>query len=199
MKKIFKNLKSGAGITLVEVIVAVFIITVFFAILIADFPKIKRQFALARAVHKFSQDIKMVQDMALSGVTIEGQSVKGYGIHVDLAKNKEYIIYADTFQPNDFEYTPYTEGCDYSEDCDYVINTIDISKEESGVIIKEINNINIGNSRVSIDFSPPSPTIKIVNLSADKDNVEIVFASEADSTIAARKVSVNKAGLIEVK
>lgn len=186
ISRVFKIKNSFRGITLIEVIVAVFIITIFFAILISDFPKIKRQFALSRAVHKFSQDIKMIQNKALSGVGIEGKNVKGYGIYINLANNKQYIIYADTYEPNDYEYT---EG--------EIIDIVDISKENPGVIITGINNISV--SSVSIDFSPPSPTTKISDLISGEDSVEVVFALENDPSIAPRKVSVNKAGLIEVK
>ena len=179
---------QARGITLVEVIVVVFIIAMFSMILISDFPKIRRQFALSRATYKFSQDMRRAQDLALSGVKLESpKQAKGYGIYVNLADNKKYIIYADTYQPNDYEYT---------EGHDYIIDTIDISREEAGVIIKEINNVNY--SWVSVDFSPPNPTTIITSLRQNENNVEIVFALEVDQSIT-RQVSVNKSGLIEVK
>ena len=185
-----KNLCKG--ITLVEVIVVVFIIAMFSAILISDFPKIRRQFALSRATYKFSQDMRRTQDMALSGAQLEsGGQARGYGIYVDLADNKKYIIYADTFVPNDNEYTAgsYPAG-------DYIVDTVDISQEEKGVIIKEINHVNY--SWVSVDFAPPNPTTTITSLSLGEDNVEVIFALEVDQSIT-RIVSVNTSGLVEVK
>ena len=68
------------GITLIEVIVVMVIVTMFSMILIADFPKILRQFAISRASYKLSQDIRRTEDLGLSGVQIgDGlMQAKGY-------------------------------------------------------------------------------------------------------------------------
>jgi len=93
---------SEKGITLVEILVVIFIIAALLTILVSDFPKIQRQFALSRATYKFAQDLRKAQDMALSGEEIKKPdgtiiSVKGYGIYIDNrgnnGNNKEYKIY----------------------------------------------------------------------------------------------------------
>lgn len=189
---------STRGITLVEVIVVILIISIFSMILISDFPKIKRQFALSRSVYKLAQDLRRAQDMALSGLQItdeNGQAVpaKGYGIYINPSSdNKGYILYADSNQPADFEFTPVSGA----EAGDYIVEKINLSDESPDVFIKEIRNIDGG--WASINFSPPNPNITIANLLGDKSGIEIVFGLESDSS-AERIISVNKRGLIEVK
>lgn len=191
----FKNKNSEKGITLVEIMVAIAIITLFSMILIADYPKIKRQFALSRAVYKFAQDLRKTQDLGLSGVQLKNGAgnmvnAKGYGIYINLPASKQYTIYADTYVPTDYMYT---SG-------DYIIEIIDISKEEPGVFISGIKSgiNNISNNWTSINFNPPNPYTTIENLNPGQNSIEIVFALSVDPLIT-RAVSINTSGLIEVK
>lgn len=191
-------MRSEKGITLVEVIVVILIISIFSMILISDFPKIKRQFSLSRSVYKLAQDLRRAQDMALSGLQItdeNGQAVlaKGYGIYINPAPgNKGYILYADSNQPADFEFTPVSGG----EPGDYIIERIEIAPESPDVFIKEIKDID--GDWTSINFNPPNPNIVIANLAVGKSGIEIVLSLESDAS-AERAIFVNKRGLIEVR
>lgn len=193
-----KNLNKERGITLVEVIVVILIISMFSMILISDFPKIKRQFVLSRSAYKLAQDFRRAQNMALSGLQITDESAqevtaKGYGIYINpAADNKGYILYADSNQPADFEFTPVSGG----ELGDYIIEGIKMAGESPDVFIKKIRNID--GDWTSINFSPPNPNTVIANLLADKSGIEIVLGLESDSS-AERVIFVNKRGLIEVK
>lgn len=188
---ILKKKKSEKGITLIEILVVIFIIALFSSILVADFPEIKRQFALTRAVYKMSQDLRRVQDMGLSGQQIEGVDVKGYGIYINLDNpnlgNKKYIIYAD--MDNDPKYVA---------DTDSIIETIDFSQAEAGVVIDRIMNTTDGQQWVDINFKPPNPTVTITNLSSSTNRVQIIFAIKSVPP-KERTVFVNTAGLIEIK
>lgn len=191
-----KNLSKG--ITLVEVVVSIAIIIIFTIILIADFPAILRQFAISRATYKLAQDLRRAQDLGLSGAQVKdanGDLVVGkggYGIYIDASSgnNKQYILYADTNLPLDYQ---------YDQGQDSIVETIDISREEPGVSISRIDNLTGGNA-VSINFTPPNPTTTISNLNTQggETGINIVLVSDADSSIT-RTVSVNKSGLIEVK
>ena len=200
------------GITLIEVIVVMVIVTMFSMILIADFPKILRQFAISRASYKLSQDIRRTEDLGLSGVQI-GQNVKaqGYGVYIDVADDKKYIIYADR-GPLDLQghslanqqYDTTTQYCDQITDLDpnldCIVESVDISKQESGIYIKEING---GNGIwASLNFKPPNPDILLktsaTSGSAGENSIEIKLGSSADDSLE-RIISVNKSGLIEVK
>ncbi len=193
-----KMKNSEKGITLIEIMVTIAIITLFSMILIADYPKIKRQFALSRAVYKFAQDLRKTQDMGLSGVQIKDENqvvveAEGYGIYINInlsssdGNNKQYKIYADI-----------NGNGKYNSEGDYVIKTVDFGETEKGVIIQEIINTKNNAPSVSINFSPPNPDIEIWQLESNRNNVEIVFALSSDPTNK-RKVSVNTSGLIEVK
>lgn len=184
---------------MVEILVVIFIITLFSSILVVGFPRIVRQFALTRAVYKMSQDLRRAQDMALSGQRIKGINVKGYGVYVNLDNpnlgNKKYVIYAEMNDDQKYDASGAVCGQQLlNQDC--VIEEIDFSQTEFGVIIDRIENTN--NSSVDINFKPPSPTTTITSLLPSINRVQIIFALESD-LLKTRIVSVNMAGLIEIK
>ena len=80
------------GVTLVEIILVIFMITMFSGILVYNFPRVLKQFALSGASYKLAQDLRKVEDLGLSGVeTIEG--AKGYGLYINIINNNaEYIL-----------------------------------------------------------------------------------------------------------
>lgn len=184
------------GVTLIEIIVAIAIITLFSMILIADYPKIRRQFALSRSVYKLAQDFRRTQDLGLSGVVITGIEAKGYGIYIssEFDKNRQYIIYADNC-PLALDYK-YTIGGDGGTCDDSIVETVDMSKAEREVYIKEITNIDV--DYTSINFNPPNPDIVIDNISSGEDSIEIILALDFDENVT-RAVYINSSGLIEVK
>ena len=217
------NIKNQErGITLVELIVVIFIIAIFTTIAIADFPNIQRRYALSRAAYKLAQDFRKTEDFGLSGVAVGNSSItEGYGIYFDLGNkvddtipvNKQYTIYADTC-PNpvgdagpDYKYTTGNStdpACISYGNHDYTVETIDISKEDPGVYIKEIDdNFNTsGINSASINFTPPSPKITITTTTtppvSNQKSISIVLGLDADNSVT-RTISINMDGLIEVK
>lgn len=201
MKNIFK-IKEGRGITLIEVLVVVFIIALLSTILVGDFPKIRKQFALTRAVYRLSQDLRRTQDMSFSGQSISNLGIKSYGLYIDLnvLGNKKYIIYADrgTTPDNKYSLTTFDTYCSniiqgYTGDC--IIEMIDLSRVEPDVVISLLQNTN--GQKVDINFEPPNPTITITSL-VNASRVQILFALGSDLT-KQRIVYVNTSGLIEIK
>lgn len=198
--------KSKKGISLVEVIVVVFIISVFSSILIADFPNIQKQFAISRAVYKMAQEVRKAQDLGLSGVSINDAnenpiSVSGYGVYVYVSSapnyTTEYVLYADVDDSENYN-APSEIYCDQSINpaTDCVIDKIDLSKENGEIYIKNLENAD--NIFVSINFSPPSPTTTIDTLAPLQDEVGIVFALKSNSS-KTRTLWVNKSGLIKIQ
>lgn len=194
---VFKNISNlEKGITLVEIIVVILIVSALSGILVADFPKIQRQFALSRATYRFAQDLRRAQDMALSGAEVKKQDgtilgAKGYGIYINLSDSaKIYILYADI--NGDKKYT--------SETDDYIIQTTDLNNDARGVVIKEIENTN-NKQKISINFNPPNPTISISpGLTENAVRARISFGLESDSDSSnIRNVFIYKSGLIEAK
>jgi len=179
---------TSRAFTIIEVILVVVVIAIITFVALVNFPKAKLQLSLSRVTYKFEQDVKRAQAMALSSTQYQDSSgilhpVAGYGVYVDQSNNKQYIIYADK-TPGDQQY----------EVGDYVVETIDFSATEPGIIIKQLNNIS--GSTVSINFSPPSPLTTITPVPT-QNSVDVVFASQSDTTNT-KVVSVNTAGLVQV-
>jgi len=197
MPKIFNYFEfKEKGTTLVEIAVVIFIITMFSLILINDFPKTLRQFAVSRSAYKLSQDIRRVEDLGLSGFIIESPNkpVGGYGLYINKNDVDEYKIYADNCSDTaDFKYTT-GSGCE-----DDIVETIKISEQQAGVFIKEIKGSDDSPyDYVSINFKPPNPKITITADAVEVNNIDIVISSTFDQSLE-KTVSINTSGLIEVK
>ena len=215
LKLKIRNLQKG--ITLVEIVVIVFIIILFTAILVSDFPRMLRQLALSRATYNFAQNLRKAQDFGLSGVKLFDGSgtteiaVKGYGIYINISNNnKRYVIYADVANAagnSDIKYsgdTTYPLCSSVNQlsngtlNTDCVIEVIDLSKENPSIFIDSITNVS-GFSLTSINFSPPGPKTNIDNLTVAvpaKTQIEIIFKNTDGIQ---RTVSINTSGLISIE
>lgn len=196
------------GVTLVEIIVVVFIIAIFSAILISDFPRILRQFALSRASYKLAQDFRRAEDLGLSGVQINYSefgideiNAKGYGIYVDLNENRQYVVYADRGETPDLKYDNkgfYCDNPEHPED-DCILEVISINENNSELLIAGIEDeAGASINAVSVNFTPPNPTTTITdNLAEQHANIKIILGSESDE--GTRSVLANTSGLIQIK
>jgi len=180
------------GFTIIELLVAVAVISALLIIVISNFPYTRLQFSLSRVTHQFAQDVSRAQNMALSAVPYKDsfdveQNVDGYGLYVDFDSlgNKKYIIYADR-NPGNQQY----------DALDYVVGTVDFSSTEPEIIIKEISNVSGNNA--SVNFNSSNLTTTITQLNAGQNSVIVVFALASDLT-KTKTVSINSSGLIEVK
>lgn len=187
------------GATLVEIILVIFMITMFSGILVYNFPRVLKQFALSRVSYKLAQDLRRVEDLGLSGAeTIQG--AKGYGIYVDTTNNTEYILYADrNGTPEKFDAT--TQFCtdnplDPLKDC--ILDKINIANENPSLYISGFENITMPSFFTSINFKPPNPDISIDNLAQGSSKMAIILRVQGENDLE-RKVWVNTSGLIEVK
>lgn len=180
------------GFTVIESLVIVVIIAVIITVVISNFPQVKLQFALSRVAYQFAQDVRRAQDKALSQVQYkdssgEVQAINGYGIYIDIngLGSKKYIIYADS-----------GSGNQQYDSLDYLVETIDFSVNERGVVIKEVNNVS--DNKVSINFNFSNFNTTITSLAPNQNSVNIVFALESDLT-KTKAVLVNTSGLVEVQ
>jgi len=182
------NLYWQKGVTLVEIMIVLTIISVVTGVVVADFPRIKAQLSLSRAVYMITQDIKLAQDMSGSGgvVEISGSQVtpKGYGFFADQVSlgNAKYIIYADI-----------NGDKQYNESQDYIYKEVDINISEPGIIISQIAGASL---RLSINFAPPNFETTISNLSSSREGVNIIISIDNYPEIS-RTIYINKAGLID--
>jgi Tfp pilus assembly protein FimT len=193
------------GVSIIEIVVSIFIIVIFTMILIADFPKIQRQFALSKASYKFAEDIGKARSLGFSGAftTNSGNiitSVNSYGIYLDIsADNKKYIIYAN--RNIDLKYDKYSQSCDdpllnqNTKDC--IIDSVDLNKISSSLSFLNINGNNSTN--ININFAPPNPDVEIYvgGTAIEPGSVNIVLGLNADNN-PSRTIIVNTSGLISL-
>lgn len=225
VSKFFQNLRnSEKGVSLIELVVVVVIITMFSLIMVADFPRIQRQFALLRIGYQVEKDLRRTEDLGLSGVKTYNRdglpvAVKGYGVYFNLfplyGSKTKYLIYADVASPgpgNNFNQkydgdfsTPLCTSLPDPVVTDCVIEVIDISKENSSLKINSIagdTGTLIGKdipAGISVNFMPPNPIVSIKDSSdVSYYNAAIVLGLISDAS-AARTVLVNSSGLINVK
>jgi type II secretory pathway pseudopilin PulG len=206
------------GISLVEIIVSIFIIALFTVILISDFPKMLRQFALSRASYQLAQDLRKTQDLGLSGVKLVDSTgtpiiVKGYGLYINTNDSANlYVIYADVAGPADASGNRISDQ-KYSGDLlyplcsavnqiaegpltsDCVVEMVDITKEDPSLSIDSIINVSPP-SYTSINFSPPGPITTVDGILSASSPVGIVFRNTDGVT---RAVYINTSGLITVQ
>ncbi|MCX6721220.1 MAG: prepilin-type N-terminal cleavage/methylation domain-containing protein [Candidatus Staskawiczbacteria bacterium] len=214
----FKNRNFQPGISLIEIVVVIVIIAIFSTIIIADFPRILKNFALSRATYKLAQDLRKTQDLGLSGLRThdsagnEITSIKGYGIYVFVDPNAtttNYVVYADLSDvDNDLGSKNYdgpsayiycTDVTSPSSDC--ILDEIDVSKENKDLYIKRL--VNTNQDFVSINFSPPdfvNIDTKCVQLCDHQPSSEvgIVLGLLSDNS-AERTVWVNTSGLVKIE
>jgi len=197
------------GVTLVEIVISIFLIVLFSAILISDFPRILKQFALTRAVYKLAVDLRRIEDLGFSGVLLqdkEGNSLnpKGYGVYFDLANNEsQYILYIDRGDSYNAKYDNISQFCQENEDPykDCILEIIDVKNENPNVFIKQIRDKE-GDEiyrPLSVNFTPPIPFVNIVDHEENTySEVEIVLGLKFYPNVE-KSVIVNKGGLIYIK
>ncbi|OGZ68366.1 MAG: hypothetical protein A3D44_01715 [Candidatus Staskawiczbacteria bacterium RIFCSPHIGHO2_02_FULL_42_22] len=195
-----KNSSNGAGYTIIELLVVIGIISLLTSIVISGFYEFKVQSSLSRVAYTFGQNMRRAQEMSLSSGTYKDSEgalhpVDGYGVYVDTLDNKKYVIYADALSDDDDDGGPGGGQYSFNPGLDYVVETINFSISEPGIIIKQINYV--PSTNVSINFSPPNPITTITPFPT-QNAAEVVFAVESDLT-KTKTVSINTAGLVEVR
>ena len=171
----FKILHHQSGITLIEVIVVIFIISIFASIAFLNLPKIQGSFALTGAAYELAQNIRTQENSALSGV-----SGTTYSVTINASNPKQYTSGGVTITVDK--------------------NNPGISiKEIDGVNNGMTNKIT---DPVNINFVSPNPLINIINNTTSTNiignEVDIVLSMDTDSS-QTKTVIVNTSGLIQVK
>ena len=173
------------GFTLIESMVVIAMIGILSIISIPSYQSAKNQLALGRSATKLAQDLRRVQEMAMSnyecGEPCGGKIPWGYGLYIDKAEPYRYYIYADIVPARG----RHSAG-------DVIIETIEI---ESAV---KVYKLFVPAAGYSVNFEPPNPTVRIVNQAGeDKTSVQMVLSLKNDET-KIKTIRVNKVGLISI-
>lgn len=178
------------GFTVIEIMVAVAIISVLIAVVVSNFSSSRLQFSLPEVVYKFGQDVRRAQGLALAAAEYKDASgvslpVDGYGVYVDLTSlgDKKYILYADKSPGNQ----RYDAG-------DYIIETVDL--QNSGVVISNIEGTL--DSKVSINMNAKNLATLLSDLLPNYNQVQVTFSLAFDPS-KSKKVLINTSGLFETK
>lgn len=179
---------KNKGFTIIELLVIITMVTIFSAIMFADYGNTGKQFALDRSAEKLAQDLRRTQRMAIDALIGIDETTNGYGIYFDKGAGSEtkYIIYRNN-NVNIYY--------DAAEPADSIKETILI---ESGVKICDIkdNDVSEADNTISISFQPPDPINYIENNYIGHE-ASIILCS-VDDVSQTKTVKINNTGRIEV-
>jgi type II secretory pathway pseudopilin PulG len=192
---ILKNRKkNGAGFTLVEVLVVIFIMMLISGIMIANYHQFGAQFALQRSANKLALDIRRAEEMAMSAKEFHGMVPPGgYGVYIKLEglPGEEiahgYTIFADcnkNFAYDDPSVTP----CNGYPEILFSENVL----LETGIVICGVCSENIS----TIVYTPPDPKVTITPSPCLTCSSPILLRNTYGQT---KTVRVNYAGLIWIE
>ncbi len=191
-------MKSVRGFTLLEITVVISIMILLGTIFIANYRGGEKQFALKRSTNKLAQDLRRVEEMAMSSQRTPdsfepGAFPKGgYGIYFQKNSNS-YILFADCDGNGVYS------GAGTSPTCASSTASFSFWKGEKleeitleqGIYIKDLVPSSL--NYLSITFFPPDPTITI-NPQASSATIYLTFGGVSQKTI-----TINKVGLIEIE
>lgn len=157
--------KSGAGFTLVELLISIAITGFLAALMFNNFSKEKDRNALKTTVHQLQTEIQKMQTNAQGGVVTGTGVPLGYGVNIPSAgasSGTSFIVFADQ-AGNDFRRN--------SGDTDIRTYTL-----PTGVVIKKITD---GSStiynRLDVVFATPNGTAIITGSTGSAPSVAVIF------------------------
>ena len=166
-------LKKISGFTIIELLVVIFIIGLLSTLVLVNYRGGQKKYALSQSVQQLVSDLREAQNMAMSGVDIEGQYY-GYGVYVNRHDlNTSYQLYAD--ENNDNKY-----------DSGESLETVSLPE---GIEIK----LTSPASKVDVFFRSPEPTTYINSPSSVNPGTITLELKGASLT---KTITVTTAGLI---
>ena len=178
--------------TIIEMIVVIGIILLITGLILPNYRSNDKQLALERSIHKTAQDLRRIQEMAISAKEYNcsafppNQKLKGYGIN----------FYNHQFSPEYAYFYSTLAKCTFVYDGEEQENTSTMERIylETGIKIKEIKQGDTVVNSAYIFFYPPDPETDLSGAS----KVEVTLAVEDDLS-QTRTVEINKIGVISIK
>ncbi len=188
--KFFKS-----GLTFVEMIVSVSIISFITAIFVTNYNATNKRTDIAMSSQALVSDIHQAQNNSL-GLLKYGTEVPagGWGVYFDLTNKNQYILFADLDAPGESGYRDYNidEG-DPNQGARIV--PLSAQTEISGLRVYSGANTDPVES-ASVTFLPPDPRTNIYSSGATSTALEIDIKELRSNTI--KTIKVNFLGLAEV-
>ena len=176
------------GFTLIELLVIITIIAFMSVFVIPNLRFGEKQFAVQNSAHKLTQDLRRVQEMAMSSSEFNGIIPKGgYGIYFEKKANF-YTLFADC--SSDKQYDSIGTQCNGASE-----KILEQSFLDEKVFISNLKSPS-PMSELNIVFTPPDPTIYI---EPGNGSIANIFISYRPYEIPGKTIIVNKAGLIFIK
>lgn len=145
MEKLFKNNKA---FTLIELIVVIAIIGIFSSIFLLNYHIIKKRIAVERTASRLVQDIRRVEEFAISAKEEicpgeDGKLAKSFGIFFGAGEEDNsagrYILYANCGDESSKKY--------YERDVDKVIDIVELPEDIKATLIFDLT----GDGKINYD------------------------------------------------
>ncbi len=173
---------KSAGFTLVEMLVAFFIVGVLSAVILLNYRTGQEQASLTRAAAVFETDIRRAQNFAVASIDFGGSVPCGYGVH--FVDNRNYSIYAGRADAANC----LASNHNFQSGTDSVYQ--DIKVVEQRIIFK--------NSFSDIFFEPPDPATYVNNSKSAGVSTTVELCLESDLT-KCRNLIIDTAGRIVIQ
>lgn len=171
---------KNKAFTLIELLLIIVVVIILASLILSNYRNSDKELALQRSAYKLAQDLRRVQNMAISSQNIAGAPPAfdyGFGIYFNTVPPDSYIIFAD-FNNNRIK--------DPGED-------LEAPKLESKIVINSLAPA----SSFSIVFVPPDPVVWINGFSSGV-TAQITLGI-IDSSSSNKIISINNAGLIYIE
>lgn len=159
--------------TLIESLIVIAIIGILSTIILPSYFSAKQNLAFYRAANKLTQDIRSIQEKAMSvqehSTCTHADYKYGYGIHLKENEPLKYILFTDCNGNENFD-----SGQDEMMEEIYF---------ENGIEISELSSPNL-----NIIFTPPDPSV----------NIDTAFISIVNDNGQNKTINVNSIGLIDI-
>jgi len=167
-----------SGFTLIEMMTVLFIMAMISGLVFANYRSGNQQFALENQAYSLAQDLRKVQEMAMSSKEVGGVEPAGYGIYFEEG-GLGYKVYADVSSPQNNQY----------DVADYTVE--DVAFARYIYILSSIPN------ELSVNYSPPEPVTTLTGTGGEVAQATIVLGMQG--TTLTRTIVVNRGGLIYVQ
>lgn len=186
--------RDSRGFTLVEMLAVIFIISLLSTLLIANYRRSQKQYALEQAAQKLVSNLRRVQAMAMSGQDISPGGVWCYGLYIKKGESG-YTLFKDL--DGDFFYDKGASNVERLEDPVTLpsgISAVQIIPTYNGLDEPSMKNT------LHICFASPDPTTYI-NKKNDPTLVPqgIITLQHGTDTSLVKTITINLAGAVKAE